>query len=612
MKRPRAVDWRKLRHAYGSATDVPELLAGLVARTAQDRAAARTSLAGALVHQGTLYSASAAAVPAVLAALDGPDRAQVLELLGALAVGAFERCLAAGHVREDAYPALQRSHAAVTAGGPRLRELLADPDAEVRTRAAWLLGLLPDADGAPEALRALLAVEQVVAVRASAAIALGLQLGYRGDGASADEVQALRLAGPAWAQAAGALAQGYAAPLSPEVEAALQQAVRGGARARELPWNGGAVGEAARALLARRLEARPQAAAELLLEEARAGREPALRLAEGFALLQPARWRPPLLARELAPAALAFLRAAADIAVPGTGLAPYQARHDDDGQATLRRYLGLAPPGPYEVVVASAARDWPLWRWLLAWAAREIDDDALLAALAATTPATAVGAALLAAGYPHGVGAGGYAMQGALVGLLLRALVGHGIAAEAALVDAAARIAESHAAHWDGVLAAAALAALAAAGGRAPEERWDRLLTLPLRQGEGLPVAVLRATLALLPEPRRERLIAAADPWEGTSMCGTWRFWDLCVTAPVLRVLLKRVAGWARGKDAVRDRSALEALGRGVREVPGFAAEVEALAAGQGVVRKDLLLAALSTSTSTKKPKPKPKPKPKR
>jgi hypothetical protein len=58
-------EWRDLRHAYGPATDVPELLAR--ARTDTRRGhtpdSAWFSLWSALYHQGDTYSASYAAVP---------------------------------------------------------------------------------------------------------------------------------------------------------------------------------------------------------------------------------------------------------------------------------------------------------------------------------------------------------------------------------------------------------------------------------------------------------------------------------------------------------------------------------------------------------------------
>jgi hypothetical protein len=62
--------WAELRHAYGSASDVPALLRQLSSLPAADGDQEPwTSLWSALAHQGDVYSASFAAVPHVVAAL---------------------------------------------------------------------------------------------------------------------------------------------------------------------------------------------------------------------------------------------------------------------------------------------------------------------------------------------------------------------------------------------------------------------------------------------------------------------------------------------------------------------------------------------------------------
>jgi hypothetical protein len=59
------VDWTKVSHAYGPATDVPELLRALVDpdTTDAEHARVRHALYGNLIHQGTVWSASSKAVP---------------------------------------------------------------------------------------------------------------------------------------------------------------------------------------------------------------------------------------------------------------------------------------------------------------------------------------------------------------------------------------------------------------------------------------------------------------------------------------------------------------------------------------------------------------------
>lgn len=64
-----AIDWTRLRHAYGSAADVPELLQA--ARRAPAGGDHRNepwfSLWSSLCHQGDVYTASYAAVPELVA-----------------------------------------------------------------------------------------------------------------------------------------------------------------------------------------------------------------------------------------------------------------------------------------------------------------------------------------------------------------------------------------------------------------------------------------------------------------------------------------------------------------------------------------------------------------
>ncbi|WP_053670616.1 hypothetical protein [Streptomyces sp. NRRL B-1140] len=55
-------DWSRLRHAYGTAEDVPGLLDGA---SADPQSSDWDELWSRLCHQGTVYSASYAALPAL-------------------------------------------------------------------------------------------------------------------------------------------------------------------------------------------------------------------------------------------------------------------------------------------------------------------------------------------------------------------------------------------------------------------------------------------------------------------------------------------------------------------------------------------------------------------
>ncbi|MEJ2562275.1 MAG: tetratricopeptide repeat protein [Anaerolineales bacterium] len=84
------VDWRSLQHAYGTAEDVPALLSMLLSEEDDVREDAFEQLFGNIWHQGTVYEASAFAVPFLLRMLADertPDRLGVLTLLSSLATG---------------------------------------------------------------------------------------------------------------------------------------------------------------------------------------------------------------------------------------------------------------------------------------------------------------------------------------------------------------------------------------------------------------------------------------------------------------------------------------------------------------------------------------------
>lgn len=59
-------DWQRLFHAYGVAEDTPEYLQDLGSADSDDREAAIDHLYSAVLHQGTIYSATPAAVEVVL------------------------------------------------------------------------------------------------------------------------------------------------------------------------------------------------------------------------------------------------------------------------------------------------------------------------------------------------------------------------------------------------------------------------------------------------------------------------------------------------------------------------------------------------------------------
>ena len=104
------IPWKKLPHAYGSADDVPDLLRAL--RTAAPDLRGEESplwqLFGNIWHQGTVYEATAYAVPFLLeiaADKETLDRCGVLGLLAEIA-------------KASSYRWANDAHAAVAKGFP--------------------------------------------------------------------------------------------------------------------------------------------------------------------------------------------------------------------------------------------------------------------------------------------------------------------------------------------------------------------------------------------------------------------------------------------------------------------------------------------------------------
>lgn len=231
----RDIDWAGLKHAYGPAADVPDLLDALLPanrdsadRDTADRDSAVHALYGTIFHQGSRYEATAYAVPflVALAAADAvPGRAELLRMLAMLAIGYDEEHLPAGvdtetwrartaritsADRDDRLRQLDQwvadspddrtrrsrefrrmtydldaerdqalaelaAYDAVQARLPALRGLLGDPDAGVRAATAYVLGWFPEeAEQTLPALLDLLAGEANAGVTANAIVAAGL------------------------------------------------------------------------------------------------------------------------------------------------------------------------------------------------------------------------------------------------------------------------------------------------------------------------------------------------------------------------------------------------------------------------------------------------------
>ncbi|MEU9167103.1 hypothetical protein AB0D34_04775 [Streptomyces sp. NPDC048420] len=153
------VDWSRLRHAYGSAEALPALLRDLASPVEETAAEAEQELWDSIVHQGTVYTATAPAVPFLVRLVtEGVRRSALVGMLGVIA----------GSVDEHDLPVPGAARDAVAAQLGLLLPLLADDDPEVRRTTAWTVAQCRSAAGldARAALRARWAAESDPTVRA--------------------------------------------------------------------------------------------------------------------------------------------------------------------------------------------------------------------------------------------------------------------------------------------------------------------------------------------------------------------------------------------------------------------------------------------------------------
>ncbi|MFH9675051.1 HEAT repeat domain-containing protein [Streptomyces sp. NPDC017405] len=125
------VDWASLRHAHGSAEDLPGRLRALASADTAERATALDGMYGAVHHEGRVFDATPACVPflfALAAREEVPDRGGIVELLVSI-----------GGDGEEETARDPRARAAVCAGAETFAVLVGDPDPVVRRAAAGAL-----------------------------------------------------------------------------------------------------------------------------------------------------------------------------------------------------------------------------------------------------------------------------------------------------------------------------------------------------------------------------------------------------------------------------------------------------------------------------------------
>ena len=107
------IDWSSLTHAYGDAGDVPGVIRARASTDAEEAKEAEFELFGNIWHQGTVYEATAPAVPFLVELAERPethDRPGLLMLLGAIAEGTSYL-----EVHEELYDAAEKADAAFKA-----------------------------------------------------------------------------------------------------------------------------------------------------------------------------------------------------------------------------------------------------------------------------------------------------------------------------------------------------------------------------------------------------------------------------------------------------------------------------------------------------------------
>lgn len=190
-----AINWQRLDHAYGEASDVPDLIRALASRDEETRQGALYTLYGNIWHQGTVYEATSYAVPFLLELLADEDvqgKEELLQFLVHLANGysykavhqSFEARLRGEQaINNPHYQAemqvelywVKRTHDAVAEGMKIYFSLLQHPDPGVRMGVPYTLASL--AERAPEILpvvNAHLEIEHDPQVRASLMLCMGL------------------------------------------------------------------------------------------------------------------------------------------------------------------------------------------------------------------------------------------------------------------------------------------------------------------------------------------------------------------------------------------------------------------------------------------------------
>lgn len=197
LERLDEIPWTEIEHAYGPATDVPELLRKLLDPDPKIRSGVLNKLYGNVFHQGTRFPAAPYVIPFLIELCADPAvpaRGDILRYWGSLITGYFSvqerptwgdgtRIHDCGEVREfddeeeadqSFVETLHRVYIESLKGFDLIVGLLDSDEPPVRAGAAWVLACLPTkAEVSVPALEARRLVEPSGWIRAAIAFPLG-------------------------------------------------------------------------------------------------------------------------------------------------------------------------------------------------------------------------------------------------------------------------------------------------------------------------------------------------------------------------------------------------------------------------------------------------------
>ncbi|WP_254507440.1 hypothetical protein [Anatilimnocola floriformis] len=178
LERLAEVDWQSLSHAYGDASDVPDMIRALASPQATIRNQAWENLFNSVRHQGTIYDATPEVVPFLIELLKCdslPDKAEFLKQLFRYSPD-FENWMPYYSSHPKRAPPFEiPTRQSMDDGFDVYLPLLNDPDSVVRRRAARLLTLcFSRRDQVASVLRNQIAAEPVAHDRAAMALLLAV------------------------------------------------------------------------------------------------------------------------------------------------------------------------------------------------------------------------------------------------------------------------------------------------------------------------------------------------------------------------------------------------------------------------------------------------------